>query len=144
MGNRRTINGHNRGSALLIAVLLVAVLGIGAAALFKHLNNSFEEHRRFERDLTVAHLADAGIDAAIAALRANSTLTPEPFERALGEGIVRVDIAAKDSAAAYRITSRAALRHEGITRAADTYTADVRIMPTGEVRRLSWQREKRQ
>ncbi len=144
MGNNRIKNTTTRGSALLMAVVLIAVLSIGAAALFKHLHDSFEEYRRYERDTTVLHLADAGIDKAIAALRHTDRPTPETLEFTLGEGVIQVHIAAADDAGAYHITSQAALRYEGITRATDTYTAVVRVMPGGDVRRLSWKREKRQ
>ena len=159
--SRRTWEGTptgNRGSALLIAILLVAVLGIGSAALFKHLNRSFDDYARFERELKLTHYADAGIDAAIAALHTGDA--PEMLELALGEGRIRVKVEreaetlgygqrlmqrlVKKNLGTWHITSKAALEHEGIVRAEETYSARVRITPTGEVQRLSWQREKKQ
>jgi len=141
-GQTRTdTNTKSRGSALLIAILLVAILGIGSAALFKHLNRSFDDYNRFEHDLKIVHLADAGIDTAIAALRKGNA--PETLELALGEGAINVIIAPEKDAGTWRITSEAALQYEGIVRATGTYTATVRIMPNGNVRRLSWQREKK-
>ena len=148
----------NSGSALLIAILLVAVLGIGTAAVFKHLNRSFDDYVRFERELTLVHYADAGIDAAIAALRTGDA--PETLELTLGEGRIRVKVEREAETLGYwqrlmqrlatknlgdwRVTAQAALEHEGIVRAAETYSARVRITPTGEAQRLSWQREKKQ
>jgi len=130
------------GSALLIAVLLVAILGIGTAALYRHLNRSFDDYARFERDLKITHLADAGIDAAIAALRRDDA--PETLELALGEGVVCVSIGGAAAPATHRIVSRAQLNHDGVVRASGTYVAEVRLMPDGAVQRLSWQREKKQ
>jgi GNAT superfamily N-acetyltransferase len=159
--SRRTWEGtptNNSGSALLIAILLVAVLGIGTAAVFKHLNRSFDDYARFERELKLVHYADAGIDAAIAALRTGDA--PETLELALGEGRIQVKVEREAETLGYgqrlmqrlvlknlgswRITAQAALEHEGIVRAEETYSARVRITPAGDVQRLSWQREKKQ
>ena len=140
-GTRRNmVRKYNRGSALLVALLLVATLGIGTAALFQYLNRSFDDYVRFEHNLKITHLADAGIDAAIAALRRGDA--PETLELALGEGVVRVSIT--PAAATHRIVSTAALRHDGVVRASGTCTAEVRVMPDGAVQRLSWQWEKKQ
>ena len=149
---------NTEGSALLIAILLVAVLGIGSAALYKHLNRSFDDYARFERELKLVHLADAGIDAAIAVLREGDA--PETLNLALGEGRIQIKIERETETLGYgqrimqrlvaknlgawRITSQAALEHEGIVRAQETYSARVRISPTSMAQRLSWQREKKQ
>ena len=151
-------HSNTKGSALLIAILLVAILGIGAAAVFKHLNRSFDDYARFERDLKLVHLADAGIDAAIAALRKGDV--SETLDLTLGEGRVQVKLDREEETLNYwhrilqrlyskglgtwRISSEAALQHDGLVRATEIYTATVRISPTGDVQRLSWQREKKQ
>lgn len=154
---RHARRSNTEGSALLIAILLVAILGIGTAAVFKHLNRSFDDYARFERELKLTHYADAGIDAAIAVLRTGNT--PETMELGLGEGRIRVTVEREaetpgygqrlmqrlvtKNLGAWRITAQAALEHEGIVRAEETYSARVRITPTGEAQRMSWQREKK-
>ena len=130
------------GSALLAAIMLVAVLGIGAMTLYKHLNYNFDDYARFERELKLVHLADAGIDTAIASLREGHD--SDTLEITLGEGLIHVRIVQEENANIWHITSEATLSHEGIARAKETYSARVSIIPEGAVQRLSWKREKKQ
>lgn len=135
---------ETRGSAFVIAVVLVAVLGIGGATAYRSIHRALGEHRRFEQTLVLSHLADAGIDMALATLHSDPDNAAREFSLALGDGTVQVVVRPGAVPETYRLTARAELRNGPVIRAAATYTATAHIEQGVPPRLLSWQLEKAQ
>lgn len=144
MNTARPGSARQCGAALLAAVILVAIVGIGISGLYRHLHRGINDYKRFERDLRVLHLAEAGIDAAIARMRNNMSHDPASINLRLGTGEIQVSITPTEHPDIYRITSRATLRYGPVVHGEDTYVVKVLDNRDGAISRLSWHREKRQ
>lgn len=97
-----SMSTHPRGSALLIAIVLVAALSIGAAAVVRLTHLTLRESGKDAKTEVARQLAEAGIEKAVATLRANPAYTGE--ERTpLGAG--RFTVAVRRDGEAFAISS---------------------------------------
>lgn len=127
-----------RGSALILAVGYLAVLTISATAFLTLLNRGIETLSRDERRQVCLNLAEAGIDTAVAALRAQGGAYAGERDTALGDGWFSVEVEAPAGGGAYRIVSRARLENGTWLAVA----ADVALGPDGTARVLRWEEVK--
>ena len=93
--------GRN-GSALLMAIVLVAALSVGAAAVIRLTHITLRESGKTVKTETARQLADAGIEKAVAMLRADAAYAGES-NTPLGAG--RFTVRVTREGAAYTISS---------------------------------------
>lgn len=142
--NVQPTRSPRQGSALLFAVVLLAVLSIGLTAFYKHLHRGFENHRRFEQDQITFYLAEAGVHKALARLRVEPDVYRGETGLALGDGKVDVAVTPIKEHRAYRIRSQAFLTDGVVTRAVYTLEVEAHLAPSGAITVTQWHREKKQ
>ncbi len=85
MDHARPNGSETRGSALLLAIVMLAVMSLGAAVVWRSLTSTTDRQFRAELEERAWHTAEAGLEKAIAALRESGTAyTGEkdtPFDR---------------------------------------------------------------
>ena len=72
-----TARRGEEGAALLAALLIMIILGAGATATWRYMLMSHDHIHRQQRFQQSRHLAEAGLDAALAALRVNQDFPGE-------------------------------------------------------------------
>jgi hypothetical protein len=86
--------GCEKGSALLLVIILMVVFSLLTVSMFELLRASTQISGNYRRDLTALYIADAGIEDAISRLRANpdmgtvQDILVDPF----GDGSYEMDI----------------------------------------------------
>lgn len=80
-----------RGSALLIAVTVLAIAGIGVAVVWQQLHTTLAYTQNQASSRQAAYLAEAGLDKAIALVRAQPGYAGET-DTPLGEGRFSVQV----------------------------------------------------
>lgn len=133
------ISTYARGSALLIAIVLVAALSIGAAAVIRLTHITLRESGKDAKTEVARQLAEAGIDKAVAMLRVNPAYAGEE-PTPLGAG--RFTVSVQRDGAAFTISSlgEAVFQEEVKHRAA--LDARLELGVSGEVRTLTWAKRK--
>lgn len=96
-----------RGSALLLVIILMVVFSLLTVSMFDLLRSSTQISGNYRLDLRAFYIADAGIEDAISRLRANpSTGTVEDIVETFGDGNYEMDMyVVSDDPAIYRIVS---------------------------------------
>ena len=134
---------RQRGSVLLMAVMVVAAMSIGGAALWRYLHVTLEQERRLENNDTCLHLAEAGLDRAVAMLRVQPGSYTGEERVPLGEGQYSVEVIREAAAGQYRLVSKGVLADGGAVRAQKTLEAPLKLSAAGEVLEYYWQEQKR-
>lgn len=134
---RRTRDGE-RGTALIFALVVVFILSVGTSVLWRQLHMNLEEQRRAWHREQAFQLAEAGLDRAIAQLRARGAAYTGESGVPLGAGHYSVSVSAGDSPGAYVIesTSRLEFATAGMDRAG--LRGRVRLAPDGSVLTYTW------
>ncbi len=127
------------GAALILAVVLVMVLGIGASAVWRYLHITLKETTRHEKLSVALHLAEAGLDKAVAELRAKPEYRGE-HKTALGLGRFSVTVT-EESPNVFRLESTGEMAEEGRVQGMVVLAADVALGPDRMVQRYSWRME---
>lgn len=130
-----TASTHTRGSALLIAIVLVAALSIGAAAVIRLTHITLRESGKDAKTEVARQLAEAGVDKAVAMLRTNPAYTGE--ERSpLGAGRFTVAVLRDGEAFAISSVGEVLFRRDVMRRA--VLEARLVLDPSGKVRSFNW------
>jgi Tfp pilus assembly protein PilX len=138
--NRRS---STRGSVLIFVMLLVAILGLGTAEAWRHLHMTLKESTRIEYALNAQHLAEAGLDKALAALRAHADYRGEA-DTALGMGRFSVTVTpAADAPRSYVLLATGKAGEAEHPIATRTLRAMLVLDAKGGIRQYRWQPEKR-
>ncbi len=86
-----TAIGHNRarqrGSALILSVIIVAVRGLGCAAVWQYMQGTLQRTTQTERETEAVLLAEAGVEHMLAALDAQPGATESSVSGTLEEGV---------------------------------------------------------
>ncbi len=130
---------RDAGVALVVALLLVAIMGITGAALWKRLHATFEEVRHAAREEITLHLTEGGLDKAVTLLRANPGYRGET-DTSLGEGIFSVAVKPGAGAGHYLLRAEATLECGAVVRHRTVLLGDVRFGPEGQVAEYHWRR----
>lgn len=142
MNTRRGRPVRSRGSVLFLAVGLVAVMSIGSAALWGYLQSTLREARQAEIMAVSQHLAEAGLEKAVASLR-NAPATYRGEENTpLGRGRFSVSVE-QVRAGHYVVLSTGEMTDDGPVMARRALRAEVVLSPLGNVRDYHWAVEKR-
>jgi hypothetical protein len=131
-------NKRAQGSALIMAVILIGVMSIGSAALWQYLHITLQEQTRHAQRDTVHHLAEAGLEKAIATLRIDPNCRGQQDTR-LGPGTFSVIVDPTDTPGTYQILSTGDLIEKIVTRATHTLAADLALDPDGNISAYRWQ-----
>ncbi len=134
----RTRNPRN-GSALLMAVVLVMVLSIGASAVWHYLHVTLKETTRQEKLTMAMHLAEAGLDKAVAALRARPGYKGEQ-KTPLGRGRFSVTVT-KAAAGGFHLVSTGEVAEDGRVQGTVVLAAELTLGPDHTVKRYHWRKE---
>lgn len=124
---------RNTGSALLMAVVLLAVVAVGAAAVLRLYHIAFRESARGVKQEVARQLAEAGLDNALARLRVDAAYAGEQ-NTPLGAGRFSVEVARNGGV--FRIVSTGEVVFEGRVMRAAVVRARVELAAGGRVSRL--------
>jgi len=136
----RTRDKNNqRGTALMFALMVMMILSIGTSVLWSQIHSQLSQQRQSWHREQAFQLAEAGLEQAIAALRAapghytgeaNVPLGPGTFtvtiQPGAESGVYQIDAWGTLALAAYRYD------HAGLR-------AEVKLSPTGTLVRYAWQ-----
>ncbi len=138
MNRKASVRDRQQGSVLLAAVVMVMILGLGGAALLKYLHVTLAETKRHENTEIALHLAEAGLDKAVAMLRVQPQTYRGESATPLGVGSFSVRVKPEEKQGAYRLSATGTIGEEGRVRLAKTLEAQLSLSPAGEVTRYSW------
>jgi len=125
------------GAALICAVLLVAILTIGASALWRHLHITLAEGDRQEKNAVAQQLAEAGLDKAVARLRGAPAGYQGEQNTPLGEGRFSVTVLPQ-SGGLYRLTATGELTDGPLVLTRRTLDGELKLTPAGTIERFGW------
>ncbi len=132
---------NERGAAIILAVILVAVMSIGVSAVWKYLHVTLGEEKRMENAEAALHLAEAGLEKAVAELRVRPDGYRGEIGTPLGAGRFSVEVRPGTVRANYQIVSRGEAGEGRFIRARKTLVAEVALSSSNEVRRFHWVEE---
>jgi len=119
---------------LLMAVVLLAVVSIGAAAALRLYHITFRESTRAVKTEVARQLAEAGIENAVACLRIDPNYSGED-NTPLGGG--RFSVAVTRQGRGYRLAATGEVVHEGRVLRAVSREAQLELAASGAVRRFT-------
>ncbi len=127
-----------QGAALMFALVVIGVLGIGTSVLWSQLHQNLKQHRITWHKEQAFQLAEGGLHTACAALQQTGGAYRGESETPLGEGTFTVVVAPQDKPGDYEITSTGQL---STTVHADRFTLHATLTMTdgGRVTNLQWQ-----
>lgn len=133
---------RNAGVAMVLALLLVAIMGITGAALWKRLHITFAEMRRVEDAEVTLHLAEAGLEKAVAMLRRDPAY-PGESGTALGEGAFSVAVE-RTGSGSYRLWAEGVLESKPVVQHRTVLLGELTLGPGGRVSAYRWRHAKAQ
>ncbi len=84
---------NNRGAAMLLALATLAIMGIGLTATLTWFNATYKYTMAQESRQACSHIAEAGLDKAVAELQAGNSAYTGETNTALGDGTFSVAVA---------------------------------------------------
>jgi len=130
---------NERGTALMFALFVLVILSTGTALLWKQLHGNLEQQRRSWHKEQSLQLAEAGLERAIAELRA----APEAYRGseavALGSGVYTVRVTPDDTAGGYVLESHGKLEGAAYPYDHSVLRGTVRLSPGGQVLSYTWE-----
>lgn len=128
---------NNRGAAMLLALAALAIMTISMSAALTWFHVTFNYTNLQEARQTCSHIAEAGLDKALAELQAgNRTYTGEP-DTALGDGTFSVAVAPADRSGWLSIQSTGTLPR-GAASIVVRLREEVQFNPAGRITALEW------
>lgn len=128
---------RSQGSALIMAVVLIGVMSIGSAALWRYLHSTLREQTHNARIDTTQHLAEAGLEKTLAILRTDPAYAGEQ-DTPLGDGTFSVVVERPGATGTYRILSTGKLGDDIVVRATQTLVAELMLDAAGTVKTYRW------
>lgn len=125
------------GAALLLVLGYLTVLMLFSGVFVVYLHRAMDQLSTHEREQKCLHLAEGGLNKAIAALRAAPGAYRGEEETPLGEGYVSIAVTPGSRTGEYRIVSRARLENSAPRGARLELVADVTLAGR-TVRGLTW------
>jgi hypothetical protein len=137
---------RDSGVAVMMALILIAVLSIGSAAVWKHMHRSLREIKRLENEQTVCDLAESGLEKAVIALRRQPDEYRGEADTLFGEGRFSVEVKHIPSREGrrYEIAARGELLYSGVVRASRTLDTVLVLGPDGGIRHYHSEARKKQ
>ena len=132
-----------RGSALVLALGYLALVSVLAAAFVGYLARTATAATRMERKQACFHLAEAGLDKALAYLRVDPAAYDGEQDTPLGDGRFTVTVEAGAAPGAYHVYSTGEVPFEDRVVEMVTVEADIVLTAGGGVRSLQWRETKK-
>jgi len=129
---------NRRGFALLMALGYLAVLSMAASVFLVYLNRAVTQGRNTELKTVALHLADAGVDKALAALQTAPEAYAGEAQTPLGEGRFSVEIERNGAPGQCSIISTGEVTDGDRVLSRARVVAEARLDPDGAVRSLDW------
>lgn len=131
---------HQRGAAMLMTLTFLAILTISVTATLSWFHATHRYTRGSEARLVCAHIAEAGIEKAIAELRVGNLSYAGESDTVIGDGTFSVGVLGNGDRGSYTIESTGRL-----PRGADMVTVrlrcDIELSPSRDVTSLQWREE---
>lgn len=128
---------RERGTALVLAVVALVIVTMFATALLTGYRQTKQRAGDSERQLICANLAEAGLDKAIAELRANPDAYRGEADTMLGRGTFSVEVLPSATPGQFEIRSTGAIGGGAPARA--QIVATVAFDASGQLRALRWE-----
>jgi Tfp pilus assembly protein PilX len=123
---------QQRGAALMMALMVLMIVSIGATVVFRHWHLSLQAQRNHIQAVETRHLAEAGLEKALAQLRLNPDYTGEE-NTPLGAGAFSVAVRSGAGFREYTLIATGAT-DQGKTR----LTGQLRFASDGAVAVYHW------
>ena len=130
----------NEGAVLLTAIILLAVLGVGAASVWSMLHRNLDAVHHQHRLEGVQYLAEAGLEHAIARLQTDRSFTGVK-DVPLGDGRYTVVVQRGDGPDSFVLASTGAITDGPLVLREQRLTAQLRLAENGAIRAYTWERQ---
>lgn len=131
---------HNqRGTALMFALMVMAILSIGTSVLWSQIHAQLAQQRQSWHREQAYQLAEAGLEQAIMALRAAPAQYTGEADVPLGPGTFTVTVQPAGDAGAYQIESWGALDLAAYRYDRAGLRAELKLSPSGRLERYAVQ-----
>lgn len=134
--NRRE---NQRGTALIFALAVLVILSIGTSALWSQLHSNLQQQRIAWHQEQAFHLAEAGLEKAVAMLRTGSDAYQGETQTELGPGHFTVTVQPGAEPNSFVIESRGVLDNAAYHYDRARLRARLRLAPNGQVRAYAWE-----
>lgn len=127
---------NNRGAAMLLALATLAIMGITLSATLTWFHTTFKYTSLHDSRQACSHIAEAGLDKALAELQAGNGAYTGEQDTELGDGTFSVAVAPAERPGWISIKSTGKLPARGVT---IRLQEEVQIDSAGKVRAIEWQ-----
>lgn len=129
---------NDEGMALYLVIGFLAALMIASGAFFTLLHRTMDHARAVDRHQVCIHIAEGGLDKALAELRARPGSYHGEEETALGQGLFTVEVEPPQPSGTYRVASTGFLRDGPVVLARARVAATIAVAADGAVAVLEW------
>jgi hypothetical protein len=130
-------NAGERGFAMVIVIGYLFIVAAAGSAYIAFVHHCMAQAHAREQRQACLNLAEAGIDKAIAELRAKPSYEGEK-NTPLGEGSFSVSVKPGDKAGTWLIRSNGRISDKQYVFARARVAAEITLAPSGAVSRLAW------
>lgn len=131
-----------RGSALIFVVILLTVMAVGSTAMWRYLHFNGEHGRRVTETAKAIHLAEAGLEKAIAALREQGAAYQGETNTALGDGRFSIRVQPTAETGAWTLRSTGELTDGQLVLKRVTLKGALKLSSSGAVAEYHWSRDR--
>lgn len=139
VGGLRSARQNQRGTALMFALMVMAILSIGTSVLWSQIHSQLAQQQQSWRKEQAIQLAEAGLEQAIAALRAAPGQYTGEAKVPLGPGSFTVTVTPGEGPGVFRIESWGELDFAAYRYDRAGLRAELKWSPSGTLERYSWQ-----
>ena len=129
---------ENRGSALMLALVMLTVLAISSSAFYSYLHVTLKRGHAEERKQVCLYIAEGGIDKAIVMLRRQGSSYSGEAGTPLGEGSFTVSVGSGGDPGDYEVDSVGRITDDGHVLHEVRLKAKLGLDAAGNVRNLRW------
>jgi len=129
---------NDEGMALYLVIGFLAALMIASGAFFTLLHRTIDHAHAADRHQVCLHIAEGGLDKALAELRARPGSYDGEEETPLGRGLFTVQLEPSQTSGMYRVASTGILRDGPVVLARARVAAMIAVTPEGAVAVLEW------
>lgn len=130
---------NQRGTALMFALMVMAILSIGTSVLWSQIHGQLAQQRQTWRQEQAFQLAEAGLEQAVTSLRAASGQYTGEASVPLGPGAFTVTVQPSGAPGTYQIESWGTLDFATHRYDRAGLRAEVKLSSSGKLERYAWQ-----
>jgi Tfp pilus assembly protein PilX len=129
---------NNRGAAMMLALVTLAIMGIGVTATLTWFHSTYKYATLQEARQTCSHIAEAGLDKALAELQSGNKAYSGETNVAIGDGSFTVAVKPAGRAGWVAIDSTGTLPR-GASVVTVRLREEVQLDPAGKIVAMEWQ-----